>query len=616
MTARSFSRRFHSWAYRGHPPFGRVQAQSEKDGVPSMDNRDDEESHVVYQESLEEDAEFVDDEDEEEYDFMDLDDPFPIVELGGSDMFVTLPRPGDTPTTRWLGSSNDSSAWTGSSLLSSSSSAPITLDQLSETFAANVSYFYLKNELGLSDTALWRITYEASSALGMSSGVIRQKIKVLNDSMDLTDGDIRTILERQPTILHLSANKNIAPTIQFLVRALELDKQELKTLVVHCPAILCYSIANLESKVNFFTQAMEYTVDECRALLLSDPGLLRSSVTSGLLPRLQFLRQDIKLPLDKIRLIARKNPAILKYSLDRNLVPKLVYYMIMKLQMSSAQVQKILLAYPKILDSNLDRSILPTTMYFVNELDFSLAEFRNMLLKFPRIVTYSLRKIKYVVGYFRFALGLPAGGVKKVLYRAPAVLGLQVDTNVKPKVEFLQRSLDLSNNQLETVLTAMPSLLLLNVDSNLRPKLDYLAETFAKLLGTTGGEHAGSSTTILRDTVLRLPTLLGYSLEQRIRPRVEAIVRAGVDPSSCITIGIPMKQEAFDEWLQRRAKKLALTRETTISATAKTTTPMQSVDGTMASLPALPTRADSKNPIPPKRIVHWSREREPPQFYG
>jgi mTERF domain-containing protein, mitochondrial len=463
-----------------------------------------------------------------------------------------------------------------------SSSTPLTLDQLSEAFAANVSYFYLKNELGLSDTAMWRITFEASSALGMTTAVIRHKVNVLRETMNLSDDDVRSIIERQPTILHLSADKNLSPTILYLLRALDLGRDDLRALVVACPAVLCYSITNLNTKIGFFTRLMG-TVEECRELLLKEPNLLRAGVNSGLVPRLQFLIGDVELPLDKIKRIVQKNPAILLYSLEKNLVPKLVYYMIMKLQMSTAQVQKLLLGYPQILDYNLDRAILPTTLYFVNDLDFSLAEFRNILLKFPRIVTHSLRKIKHTVGYFRFELGMPASQVKKVLYRAPAVLGLVTDTTIRGKVEFLQTTLGLTDSQLQTVLTAMPSLLLLNSKNNLQPKIDFLKGTLQDDVTTT---------TLLRDTVLRLPTLLGYSFEKRIRPRVEAILKAGLDPT-CITVGIPMKHEDFESWLQRRAEKYI-----------KGRLPVESIV-------AVPTPSSPVDPQSSKRIVHWSRARRP-----
>lgn len=513
------------------------------------------------------------------------DDEWVIVEREEEDEFVFPSSPG---------------------LLANASSfvaAPLTLDQLSEAFAANVSYFYLKNELQLSDTAMWRITYEASSALGMTAAVVRRKIEVLQTTMNLTSDDIRTILERQPTVLHLSADKNIAPTLLFLLRALSLGRDELRHLVVTCPAILCYSISNLKAKIQFFTELMQYNTDECRELLLRKPELFRSSVQTGLVPHYQFLTDDMEIPSDQLQRIVQKNPAILLYSLEQNLVPKLVYYMIMRLQMTTAQIAKLLVAFPQILDCHLDRTILPVTVYFFQELDVSEIEFRNILLKFPRLVTHSLRKIKRTIGYFRFELNMLPAQVKKVLYRAPAILGLSLERNIQPKVQYLQTSLALSDEELHTVLAAMPSLLLLNSESNLRPKLEFLNATV--LANTT--YHDVSA---VREMVMRLPTLLGYSLEKRIAPRMNAIVEAGCEPN-CITIGIPMTQTDFHKWLNRRALKRERSLETSETRSTETRPPLllPPSSSTTAMSSALTVAQTKQND---GRIVHWVRERRPP----
>lgn len=146
----------------------------------------------------------------------------------------------------------------------------------SQPLSSNVSYFYLKNELCLPEETMWRITYEAGSALGMTASTIRRKVDVLRETMNLSDDDIRAILKSQPAILHLSADKNISPTILFLVRRLDLGKEDLRSLVLACPAVISYSRENLNSKINFFTRLMGYSVQECRDLLLAEPNLIRA----------------------------------------------------------------------------------------------------------------------------------------------------------------------------------------------------------------------------------------------------------------------------------------------------------------------------------------------------
>jgi mTERF domain-containing protein len=460
-----------------------------------------------------------------------------------------------------------------------------TLDLLTES--SDIAYFYLKNEIGMSEEAMWKITLEAGSALGMTAHTLRRKVDLLRRTMDLSDGDVQTVLTRQPTILHLSADKNLAPTILFLVRALDLSKEDLRTMIVQFPCILSYSKKNISLKLRFFRELMKYSVDGCRALFVAEPKLLTASVRTGLLPHLRFFLHDLDIPLEKLRIIIQKNPRLMLYSLEENLVPKLIFYLTMNLHVDSKQLVRLLITYPQMLDFNLDNHILPITAYMMQELGFSPIEFRQILIKFPRLVTHSLFKIKHVVGYLRYELGMEASQVKRLLYQAPQVIGLSMEGNVQQKVSFIRDSLQLTDKELRRVLSGMPTLLCCNVDTNLRPKTEYLLQVFG-------------SVDDLREAVLKLPAVLGFSLERRIQPRMERLLKIGGHPRG-ITIGIPMKDEAFEAWLNGRQKRLK----------KNPGFDRKSKQDNVEKGALIVVRKTEQQPRD-GRIVHWIRERQPP----
>jgi mTERF domain-containing protein, mitochondrial len=422
--------------------------------------------------------------------------------------------------------------------------------------ASDLSYFYLSHELGLSEEAMWKITDEAGSVLGMYAHTIQTKVNVLRSTMGLTDEELRHVITSQPTLLQLSARKNLSPKILFLIRQLDLGRDDLKRLILGWPGILAYSMPNLKKKIHFFKSHMGYTMDECRTLLCREPKLLTAGVDTGLLPRLKFLVLEMEFGMEDVKVLCQKYPSILLKSLDDNLRPKLIFFFILTLSMTLKEVKKMVMNYPSLLDYNLEDHVRPITEYLLS-LEFSPHEIARMLLKFPRLVTHSLVKIKHVVGYLRFQLGLEATHVRRILYQAPQVVGLTT-ANLQAKVDFLEsvssswsqsssrnsgsddEDISSSATSLRKVIVGMPTLLLLSVDTNLSPKVHYLRERL-------GAEE-------LFHSVHRLPTLLGYSLEKRIRPRLEAILAAGVDGSS-ITIGIPMSQDKFEAWLQGRTRK-------------------------------------------------------------
>lgn len=478
-----------------------------------------------------------------------------------------------------------------------SSAAPqiMSLQDLSSRLSSDVSYFYLRDELGLGEDIMWKITNSAGSVLGMKVSNIRAKVDLLRNTIKLSDDELRQLLSSMPSLLQLSANKNLSPTILFLIRQLDLGTKDLRVLVLGCPSLLTYSIQNLQKKLEYFQNTLGCTLEETRKLLLKEPKLMASSAQEGLLSRYRFLRNELEIPRDDIRTIVQKNPRILLMSVDKNLQPKLIFFMIMTLMLTPNDVRKILLKFPGILNYNLDNHILPITRYFLS-LDVSTVEIGNMLLKFPRLVTNSLVKIKHVVGYLRFELGLEADGVRRILYQAPQILSLAT-ANLESKVDFLMqvvapgaiRGDEDSTKILRKLIVGMPSLLYLNIEKNLEPKVEYLRSRL-------GSEE-------LCQALDRLPNLLAYSLENRIKPRLEMILDAGVDGGS-LTVGMPKSEKDFLAWLAARVRKA----ERSVSLQKKSTRETSKGEEESSAHDRISKQTEEQDG---GRIIHWTRPRRP-----
>jgi len=522
---------------------------------------------------------------------------------------------------------------------------PLMLDfvsgdnDLEKALSAKVSYFYLRRELGLSEDILWKITHDAPSVLGLTATNVRNKVQVLQMALDLSREETCMLIERQPTLLQLSANENLSPKLQWLTDALKLSsKQQLRQIILDQPGILTHALANLQIKLKFFTsnRGLGFSVDQCRTLLLQDARLWISSVKGGLLPRARFFIDELELPKDKLRIAILKNPRLLLYSVEDNLTPKLIQYGILTLHMDPKKhLVKLLTSYPQFVDYNLERVILPLSRYFLTELEYSAQEFRTILIRFPRIVTHSLtRKIKHAVGYLRYEVGLDADGVRRVLYQAPTVVGLDVSKNLRPKVEFLKDylmgsiinsndtedhdTLEERQRVIRRVLVGLPSILNLNVDK-LREKLEYLQEALRSEAQTkyaglqesgVGGDAEDAHRRLLRETILKMPALLGYSLVKRTQPRMEQLIDAGLPPSS-ITIGITMKDADFQNWLHGRQKKKA--KRAIVFVGTKGKEMLVPFSGSLTSNAKEQDKSGTENESDRSgRIVHWVRERNPP----
>lgn len=419
----------------------------------------------------------------------------------------------------------------------------------SQSLVPDIAYYYLRNTIGLDEDVMWKITLEAGSLLGMTPRNLEKKVSLLRRTMDLSDEDVREILGKQPALLHYSADRNLAPTILFLVRALDLCKADLRRIVMDCPSILGYSLDNLKTKIAFFMNTLGYHSGEkhdgkdiVRELVLEEPKLLTCGVETGLVPRMKFLHKEILFTLKDLRKLYQKNPRLLLYSLDDNLREKIVFFFILQLQMETRHVRKMMMSYPRVMDYNLENHLRPIAKYFMTELGFSTVELRSIILRFPRLFTHSLFKVKHVIGFLRYELSLDAQQVKRVVFQAPQIIGLNTEGNLKTKLDFLQQRINVTQHELALVIAKMPTIFCLSLETNLIPKFEYLEHCW----NPTGALSNANSE--IKETLLKQPTLLGYSLEKRIRPRMEQLKMAGI-ASRKISVGISMRDDDFQKWV-------------------------------------------------------------------
>ena len=386
-----------------------------------------------------------------------------------------------------------------------------------------------------------------SNPLSVTPRNLEKKVSLLRRTMNLSDEDIRVILGKHPSVLHLSAERNLGSTIIFLVRALDLSKSELRSLVLDSPSILGYSLANLSRKLSFFVNTLGFIDDDnyfegmerVRNLLVGTPKLLLAAVDTGLVPRFQFLHNEIEFSKDQLQRLYEKNPKLLLYSLDPNMREKIVFFFILQLHIEPENVRRLMLSFTRVMDYNLENHMKPIAEYYISDVRFSATEFGSIVTRFPRLFSYSLFKIKHVTLFLRFELGLDATQVKRVIFQAPQIVGLDTEGNLQKKLDLLQTRLSLTGQELGLVLSKMPTLMNLGIENNLLPKLEYLE----KVVNDTK-----NSDDAVKAMVLKQPTLLGYSLESRIRPRMEKIISAGLSAEK-VTVGISMTATNFDEWL-------------------------------------------------------------------
>jgi len=199
-----------------------------------------------------------------------------------------------------------------------------------------------------------------------------------------------------------------------------------------------------------------------------------------------------------------------------------------------------------------------------------MGELRKVVLRLPTLLGMSVEdNMAPKLEWLQARIDLDDPQLRKVVLGALSVLSTGIDT-LESKLEWLQMRLDLDVKQLRKVVLGRPQLLGMSVKDNLAPTLDWLqgrldldAEQSRKVVLAHPQLLAHSieaniapklvffekelrlTLPEIRDWVVKIPTGLSYSLANRYRSRLEACRAAGVDGKRYVLSYATSRDELF-----------------------------------------------------------------------
>jgi len=112
--------------------------------------------------------------------------------------------------------------------------------------------------------------------------------------------------------------------------------------------------------------------------------------------------------------------------------------------------------------------------------------------------------------------------------------------NILNKIQFIQETFDYDDDEVRDIIVSFPPILGLSVDRNMRPKIQYLLEKRSLGAGLTKDE--------LKQLITYQPAILAYSLSKRIRPRIETMQLNDIFFSLAPYYIMSMTDEKFSDW--------------------------------------------------------------------
>ena len=373
-----------------------------------------------------------------------------------------------------------------------------------------------------------------SESLSVPSGKSRSKRELMNGE---ASSSVQVSAETTERSLHILVEQWNVPASPTVIQSLQ-----------QCNA-LANAIIKIPDPSLFFEKVGRIRQDRLLQMIERHPLLLASALTSTQLVSIQaFLMESLGLTEEQWNRLRRKA----KVSTWRRANVRRIIRLLLGC-MDKDQVAKVILAQPKLFSYNMERLNEPIT-YFSEELGITRDEIRRMILIWPVILTLNVETNLRPTVLFLRSLGSEAwDGWRRMIIRYPQLLTHSVERVLQPKLKFLQttllelntydsvrrvvayfppifwlsqeillhkveylkRKLDLSPEEIRGVVLTFPQVLGLSVDQNLEPTIDFYRTCMTEKQ--------------LKDFFLYQPSLLAYSLEKRIKPRIEILQATGIE---------------------------------------------------------------------------------------
>ncbi|KAG6758052.1 hypothetical protein POTOM_038385 [Populus tomentosa] len=174
-----------------------------------------------------------------------------------------------------------------------------------------------------------------------------------------------------------------------------------------------------------------------------------------------------------------------------------------------SSIGRILDMHPCLLTSDPDLHLHPTFDFLLNEVEIPFLDISRSINRCPRLLVSSVSNQLRPALVFLRELGFV--GPRKLNYQTTLLLVYNVERSLMGKIEFLM-GLGFEFVEVKNMVVRAPGILTLNVERNMKPKFEY----FVREMKGDPGE------------LKKFPQFFSFSLEKKIKPRHRMLVEYGL----------------------------------------------------------------------------------------
>ena len=277
---------------------------------------------------------------------------------------------------------------------------------------------------------------------------------------------------------------------------------DLDSVVKRFPKLFSYGVTTtLEPSVNFLKGLGIKDVGE---VVLRNPAVLVHSV-HGMQDTVDYLEL---LGVTRVAKVIQRCPKLFSMSVCDNLEPTVDYLK----GLGVIDIGKVVSKHPQILQYSVENKMLGTVDFLRG---LGVTRLAKVVERSPQIFSYSITdNLELTVDYL---IGLGVTDVGKVVTKLPQILSYNVNENLKPKVQYLR---GLGMKDMGAIISKFPQIFNLSIEDNLGPTIHYLVD------------HCNVEVQYLEN----FPSLIGYSLDKRIKPRHQYLESRGIHVGTDVNV--------------------------------------------------------------------------------
>ena len=340
----------------------------------------------------------------------------------------------------------------------------------------------------------------------------KEQLRVL---LSASKEDIDKLVRRNPDILKCSDIKNYGPKLKVLQERLGISRKTAGQLCVKANRLLKTSLATMENRMDWLQTRLNLNKSQLKTVVERDPGVLIISIENNLEPSIENIQSVLELSDEELTKLVVRSPDVLRKNMSAENIRQRLSLLQKLLGLPDGDtkgLRKYIIAAPPLLFWS-EESMKENQQWIQQRFGLGDAKVAQMCRNRLALLYSKNSTLEKKVDLIQSDLFLSEEELSGLVSKFPPILHGYSPEKMRTKLQYLRMRFDLDDDALKNLLLKAPSLFTVS-EGNIEEKFQF----YSKLVGRKDA----------KDMVVEKPYLLvNYSLESRLKPRLEEVEKSG-----------------------------------------------------------------------------------------